>query len=47
MVNEEEGQMQISAVYNRSRESHKYDLKIALYDGEYRDNQFFDIIIAG
>lgn len=47
MVNEEEGQMQISAVYNRSRESQKYDLKIVLYDGEYRDNQFFDIIIAG
>ena len=37
----------MSAVYNRSRENHKYDLKIALYDGYYRDNLFFDIIIAG
>jgi hypothetical protein len=33
MVIEEEGQLQISAVYNRSRETNKYDLKIALYDG--------------
>ena len=47
MINEEYGQLQMSAVYNRSRENHKYDLKIALYDGQYRDNQFFDIIIAG
>jgi hypothetical protein len=47
MINEEYGLLQMSAVYNRSRENHKYDLKIALYDGYYRDNLFFDIIIAG
>lgn len=47
MVNQEYGLLQMSAVYNRSRQNHKYDLKIALYDGQYRDSQFFDIIIAG
>ena len=37
----------MTAVYNRTRELPGYDLKIALYDGQYRDGQFFDVIIAG
>jgi len=37
----------MSAIYNSTRQNHKYDFKIALYDGQYRDSQFFDIIIAG
>ena len=51
--------MELRAVYNRSRAQNIseadsiaglnsiYDLKISLYDGQYRDSQFFDIIIAG